>query len=254
MIDRVVREKGDRVLLTVVADARSSAERLCAGAKPAGRHAGWYQEVMEAVAFRPPEWDEFASRPGEKLHAVEFCRAVQGAIESRPGAVLVCDGGEIGQWAQSLVRCPDRIINGVAGSIGAAVPFAIGVAAAEPDRPVVAISGDGAFGFHMAEFDTAVRYGLPFVAVVGNDAAWNAEHQIQLRSYGPQRAHGCQLLPTRYEEVVRALGGHGELVASADELAPALERAFASGKPACVNVLIRQVAAPMVRRSMPSRS
>ena len=254
MIDRVIREKGDRVLLSVVADVRASAERLCAGANPAGRHAGWRQEVMEAVAFRPPEWKTIASLPGEKLHAVELCRAVQPTIESRPRAVLVCDGGEIGQWAQSLVRCPDRIINGVAGSIGAAVPFAIGVAAAEPGRPVVAISGDGAFGFHMAEFDTAVRYGLRFVAVVGNDAAWNAEHQIQLRAYGPQRAHGCQLLPTRYDEVVRALGGHGELVASVDELAPALERAFASGKPACVNVLVRQVAAPMVRRSMPSRS
>jgi acetolactate synthase-1/2/3 large subunit len=254
MIDRVVREKGNRVLLTVVADVRSSAERLCAGPKPDGQHAAWHQDVMEAVAFRPAEWDEIASRPREKLHAVELCRAVHAAISSRPGTVLVCDGGEIGQWAQSLVRCPDRIINGVAGSIGAAVPFAIGIAAAETGRPVVAISGDGAFGFHMAEFDTAVRYGLPFVAVIGNDAAWNAEHQIQLRSYGSQRAHSCQLLPTRYDEVVRALGGHGELVSSIDELAPALERAFASGKPACVNVPIRQVAAPMVRRVIPSRS
>ncbi|HEX8665023.1 MAG TPA: thiamine pyrophosphate-binding protein [Beijerinckiaceae bacterium] len=248
MIDRVVRDKGDRVLLTADAEARSSAERLCAGAAAAGRHAAWHQDVMKAVAFRPPEWDGIASRPGEKLHPVELCRAVQAAVESRPGTVLVCDGGEIGQWAQSLIGCPDRIINGVAGSIGAAVPFAIGVAAAAPDRSVLAISGDGAFGFHMAEFDTAVRYGLPFVAVVGNDAAWNAEHQIQLRAYGPQRAHGCQLLPTRYDEVVRALGGQGEFVEAADELPPALERAFASRKPACVNVIIRQVAAPLLRR------
>ena len=82
-------------------------------------------------------------------------------------------------------------------------------------QPVIAVLGDGSFGFHMAEFDTAVRYGLPFVAVVGNDAAWNAEHQIQLRAYGQNRAHGCELLPTRYDLVAQGLGGSGELVTSA---------------------------------------
>ena len=109
--------------------------------------------------------------------------------------------------------------------------------------------GDGTFGFHMAEFDTAVRCGLPFVAVVGNDATWNAEHQIQLREYGAGRAHGCELLPSRYDLVVQALGGHGELVTRAAELEPALERALASGKPACVNVMIERVAAPVIRRN-----
>jgi acetolactate synthase-1/2/3 large subunit len=108
--------------------------------------------------------------------------------------------------------------------------------------------GDGTFGFHMAEFDTAVRHDLPFVAVVGNDATWNAEYQIQLRSYGEARAHGCELLPSRYDKVVEALGGHGEFVERIDELTPALERALASGKPACVNVMIERVAAPVIRR------
>ena len=96
----------------------------------------------------------------------------------------------------------------------------------------------------MAEFDTAVRCNLPFVAVVGNDATWNAEHQIQLREYGPNRTHGCELLPSRYDLVVQALGGHGELVTSAADLPSALERAIASGKPACVNVMIERVPAP----------
>jgi acetolactate synthase-1/2/3 large subunit len=108
--------------------------------------------------------------------------------------------------------------------------------------------GDGTFGFYMAEFDTAVRYSLPFVAVVGNDATWNAEHQIQLREYGADRARGCELLPTRYDLVASALGGHGELVTTAHDLGPALERAIASGKPACVNVMIERVPAPILRR------
>jgi acetolactate synthase-1/2/3 large subunit len=108
--------------------------------------------------------------------------------------------------------------------------------------------GDGTFGFHMAEFDTAVRYRLPFVAVVGNDATWNAEYQIQLREYGAERARGCELLPARYDLVAAALGGHGELVTTPEQLGPALQRALASGKPACVNVMIERVPAPLVRR------
>ena len=111
--------------------------------------------------------------------------------------------------------------------------------------------GDGTFGFHALEFDTAVRYQLPFVAVVGNDAAWNAEYQIQLRKYGPERLVGCELLPSRYDEVVRALGGHGEHVATAKELKPALQRAIASGRPACVNVMIGRNAAPVIQRRAP---
>ena len=110
--------------------------------------------------------------------------------------------------------------------------------------------GDGTFGFHMAEFDTAIRHGLPFVAVVGNDAKWNAEYQIQRRDYGANRAHGCELRPgTRYDQVVQALGGHGEFVERAEELPAALERAFGSGMPACVNVVIDGKPAPNLRRA-----
>ncbi|MBN8902712.1 MAG: hypothetical protein J0H57_16930, partial [Rhodospirillales bacterium] len=98
------------------------------------------------------------------------------------------------------------------------------------------------------EFETAVRRALPFVAVVGTDARWNAEHNLQLRDYGADRAHGCELLPARYDLVVTALGGHGELVESPDQLVPAFERALASGKPACVNVMAESIAAPTLRR------
>lgn len=98
--------------------------------------------------------------------------------------------------------------------------------------------GDGTFGFHCAELDTAVRYGLPFLAVVGNDARWNAEYQIQLRDYGHERAIGCELLPSRYDKVCIGFGGHGEHVTSAAALLEAVERALSSGLPACVNVMI----------------
>jgi acetolactate synthase-1/2/3 large subunit len=99
------------------------------------------------------------------------------------------------------------------------------------------------------EFDTAVRHNLPFVAVVGNDAKWNAEFQIQLREYGPDRMVGCELNPARYDLVAEALGGHGENVTSGAELVPALRRAIYSGLPACVNVAIQPAPAPVVKRA-----
>ena len=110
-----------------------------------------------------------------------------------------------------------------------------------------AVLGDGTIGFHISEFETAVRRGLPFVAVLGNDARWNAESEIQRRDYGANRMHGCELLPARYDQVVAALGGHGEHVTRAADLAPAIERALASGKPACINVMIESIAAPAIR-------
>jgi acetolactate synthase-1/2/3 large subunit len=249
LVGCVAREKGARLIASAVADALPTAELLIERAGAASkRAAGWATEVEEATGYRPPAWSALKSNTAGKLHPLELCRAIAPILERDGDAVLVCDGGEIGQWPQSVLAPRRRVINGVAGSIGAAIPFAIAARLAEPRAPVIAVMGDGTFGFHMAELDTAVRYNLPFVAVVGNDATWNGEHQIQLREYGPDRTHGCELLPARYDLVAAALGGHGELVTRAEDLGPTLERAIASGKPACVNVMIERVPAPVVKR------
>jgi acetolactate synthase I/II/III large subunit len=250
LIERVSKEKGSRLIASFLADAVAAADALM---QRAPRHASpsrsWLEEVEAAIAYRPQAWLTPQSSPGDRIHPVEMCRAICPVLARNPDAILVCDGGEIGQWAQAMLASRRRIINGVAGSIGAAIPFAVAARLAEPGAPIIAVMGDGTFGFHMAEFDTAVRNGLAFVAVVGNDATWNAEYQIQLREYGADRALGCELLPTRYDLVAAALGGHGELVTRAEEVGPALDRAIASGKPACLNVMIDRVAAPIVRRT-----
>ena len=139
------------------------------------------------------------------------------------------------------------MINGVAGSIGSSLPMAGGARVVERRAPVFAVMGDGTFGFHMAEIDTAVRCDLPYVAIVGTDCRWNAEYNLQVRDYGPNRTRGCDLLPTRYDLVVTALGGHGELVDNLADLPGAVERALASGKPACINVMIESIPSPVVR-------
>jgi acetolactate synthase-1/2/3 large subunit len=208
---------------------------------------GWREEVRSAISFRPASWETLASKADGPLHPVEVGRAVQKLLTA-PDAVLVADGGEFGQWAQATVTAPHRVINGVAGSIGAGLPFAAAAKLALPGSTVVAMLGDGTFGFHASEIDTAVREKLGYVAVVGNDSCWNAEYQIQLRSYGAARAQGLDLLPTRYDQVAAAFGAHGEQVGRPAELAPALARAAGAGRAACVNVMIERLPAPVYRR------
>ncbi len=237
-----------RLEMACVGDPVSFAQRL--GRLAESRElsfAAWRDEVESAVSHRPAEWDETLSDPEGPLHPVDVCRAVQEIIDG--DTVLVSDGGEFGQWAQACLSAPSRIINGLGGSIGSAIPLSVAARLASPGSRVIAMLGDGTFGFHALELDTAVRYGLPLVAVVGNDAAWNAEYQIQLRDYGRDRLVGCELLPTRYSDVAIALGGYGERVSRLEELRPALQRALDSGLPACVDVRIDRNAAPNIRRS-----
>ena len=111
----------------------------------------------------------------------------------------------------------------------------------------MAFVGDGTFGFHAMELDTAVRHNLPYVVIVGNDAGWATERHRQREVYGEDRVVAANLLPTRYDLLAQSLGAHGEYVERPDQLAPALERAFASGKPACLNVNIASVRAPSAR-------
>jgi acetolactate synthase-1/2/3 large subunit len=251
VVARAQRLVGDRLVFAAVADATEAVAALAGVMRPVAAQSGWADRVRAAVAWRPPEWAGLAPgnhpAPEGAIRSATLSHAVNAAVAARD-ATFVCDGGEIGQWCMAMVRAGTRIVNGVAGAIGVGIPFAIGARAARP-APTLALMGDGSFGFHMAELDTAARHGLPFVAVVGNDSRWNAEHQIQVRDYGANRAHGCDLAPgTRYDLVAVALGGHGENVRAAHELEPALQRAFDSGRPSVVNVVIDGQPAPSLRR------
>ena len=208
----------------------------------------WLSEVRGAIAYRPAAWNHATSAIPGRMHPVQALRPLQAILDSHPDSVFVSDGGEVGQWAQACLAAPNRVINGVAGSIGAALPFAVAARLAKPGVPVIAVMGDGTFGFHPAEIDTAVRYGLSFVAIVGNDARWNAEYQIQLRDYGPGRTVGTELLATRYDKVAEGFGGHGELVTDPAQVLAAAQRAIASNLPSVLNVMIDGVAAPVVKR------
>lgn len=248
ILDRAARYKGRALALGVIADPLPAAETLIAHA--AGRgvgNVGWVAEAHACFYDRPAEWAGLRSQTEGRLHPAQVFHTLQRYLT--PDSILICDGGEFAQWGQSILRNERRMINGVAGSIGSSLPMATGARVVESVAPVFAVLGDGTFGFHMSEIETAVRLNLPYVAVVGTDCRWNAEYNIQVRDYGPNRTYGCELDATRYDLVATALGGHGELVTRAEDLAPAIERSLASGKPAVINVMVESVASPVIRRT-----
>jgi acetolactate synthase-1/2/3 large subunit len=250
LIERAADETGERLLIGAIADTRAAAEALIMRAAGAAkRPRDWLIEARAALDDRPDGWSTVAATTPRRLHPAQVFRAVRPHLERNPDAILVCDGGEFAQWGQSMLPARRRLINGIAGAIGGSLSFALAARLLEPTAPVFAVLGDGTIGFHIAEFETAVRRQLPFVAVLGNDGAWNAERQIQLREYGHDRMYGCELLPARYDQVVAALGGHGEFVDDAADLPAAIERSLGSGKPACINIMVESIAAPVIRRT-----
>jgi acetolactate synthase-1/2/3 large subunit len=248
LVDRAAKEMAGRLVLGCTADVRKAAQTLIARAASATtRDDRWLIEARAALDNRPGNWATIVSHTPGRLHPAEVFRALRPHIEASADTTLICDGGEFAQWGQSMLPVRRRLINGVAGSIGSSLAFAVAAKLLNPAAPVFAVLGDGTIGFHISEFETAARRGLPFVAVLGNDALWNAESQIQLKEYGRERMHGCELLPVRYDQVVAALGGHGEFVEKAADFPGAIERSLASGKPACINIMIESIAAPVIR-------
>ncbi len=154
-------------------------------------------------------------------------------------AVVIGDGGDFVSFAGKYVE-PARpggwLDPGPFGCLGTGLGYAIAARVARPSAQVVLLLGDGAAGFSLMDADTLVRHGLPVVMVCGNNAGWGLERHPMRSLYGYDVA--ADLQPgCRYDEVVRALGGAGELVTAAGDIGPALRRAFDSGVPYLVNVV-----------------
>jgi acetolactate synthase-1/2/3 large subunit len=158
------------------------------------------------------------------------------------------DGGDVVHWGRATLPAlhPGRWLRlGPLGTIGSALPNSIAMQLANPGKPVVLITGDGSLGFYIAEMDTAVRHGLPVVMIVGNDGGWGLERELQGATAGSTVA--CELRRTQYDQVLRGFGGDGETIDTLDQVRPAVERAFASGGPYCLNVNVRGVRSPFTQ-------
>ena len=154
-------------------------------------------------------------------------------------AIVIGDGGDFVSYAGRMIESFEPgcwLDPGPFGCLGTGPGYALAAKLAHPERQVVLLLGDGAFGFAGMEFDTLARHGVDVVGVMGNNGIWGLEKHPMEFLYGYSVA--AELRPgTRYDTVVEALGGYGELVERPQQLRAALERAFAAGRPALVNVL-----------------
>lgn len=167
-------------------------------------------------------------------------RVIFDAIEhtADPGYIGVADGGDLLSFARTGLRSEIYMDAGAFGCLGVGVPFAIAAALAMPERQVISVNGDGAFGINAMEIDTAVRHGAKVVFVVSNNAAWNIERLDQEMNYGG-RVVGTTLRHSDYAAMARALGAHGERVEKPEDLTGALRRAI-DNAPALVDVVTSQ--------------
>jgi acetolactate synthase-1/2/3 large subunit len=158
-----------------------------------------------------------------------------------PEDVVIGDGGDFVATAAYVLplQWPQLWMDpGPLGTLGVGPGYAMAAALTRPDARTVLVYGDGSFGFHALEFEAMARQGLPVVALIGNDAAWTQIRRGQVALYGEERAVATTLEHSRYEKVVEAVGGKGFWVDTLAGLGPALDAAFASDRPACVNVSI----------------
>jgi len=204
----------------------------------------WAKEAKKAVQ-QGVKWGRakinFDAVPCHPLRVVEELRDFGGR-----DACYVIDGGFTSVWSMGVLPAERPgdvmgVVSGPMGCLGVGVPFAIAAKSANPERNVFLICGDGSFGLNAVEMDTALRHNLPLVAVIVNDGAWGMIKAAQIGMYGRDRLVASELGHVRYDQWVEGFGGHGELVEKPADIRPALQRALASGKPACVNVICQTV-------------
>ncbi|HIG41983.1 MAG: thiamine pyrophosphate-binding protein [bacterium] len=205
-------------------------------------YSDWRDELIQKEADLEEAFSASLNSDEVPIDPLRLCREIRDYVQDKD-MILIGDGGDIVAQAAKVLPVPAEncwMDPGPLGTLGVGMPFALAAQLAKPDKRVLIIYGDGSFGLNGFEYDTAVRFNLPIVGIVGVDGLWGQMARPQAAIYGANRLVATQLSFVRYDKIVEAMGGHGEYCETPDEIAPALERAFASGKPALVNVVMRQ--------------
>lgn len=202
-------------------------------------HGDWIKTLKSAGSSILDYEIRMRETASDPIHPIRLVSRIQKFVGS--DAIFVADGGDTQYFGLGfMTRQKAGVIAsaaGLLGCLGTGIPFGMAAKLARPDKKVVVLNGDGSFGFNAMEFDTMVRHNIPVVVVVNNDCAWGMIKHSQELSIGKDRLQCAELGTRHYEKLAEGLGGHGEFVTKDEEIIPALERAFASGKPACVNVM-----------------
>ncbi|HEY3445042.1 MAG TPA: thiamine pyrophosphate-binding protein [Myxococcales bacterium] len=200
---------------------------------------GYLKRVREAEAARREKQRAFESNDQIPIHHFRAAREMSVVANAAGDPTWVADGGNWVAIAAKVVELkgPGRWLDpGPLGCLGVGAPFAMAAALLHPERLTWVIQGDGSFGLNGFDYETMLRFKLPCVIVVGNDAAWGQIRLPQVQMYGEEASPATRLAPTRYDRIIEAMGGVGFHVTEPRQLLPALEKAAASGTVACVNV------------------
>jgi acetolactate synthase-1/2/3 large subunit len=204
----------------------------------------WVDSICKSWLLERGEHEQVAT--GVPLHPIALLRAVLEACPS--DTIFVTSHGNVDFWidAQLQLDKPGHYLRaGQSGALGAEIPFGIAAKLARPDQPVVIFVGDGGFGYHCLELDTAVRYGAPVVIVVADDQKWGAIAVPQSRRYGVEIEMN---LPERdWPRLAEALGAVGFRAETPDQVRTAVTRALESGRPAVIHAPIHLVESPYMR-------
>lgn len=224
----------------IVGDAKSVINQLSLGID-AKSYDDWIQTLKKSESDRQQRIRPLIESDQMPMHPLRLCHEMKRFIDK--DTIVCMDGGDISVFgAQALPAFApgSQMSNGSTsfGCLGVGLPFAIAAKLAKPDNKVILLTGDGSFGLNAMEFDSAVRHDIPIVCIIGNDGCWGMIKHNMSKYYGTDRIVGCDLPVKNYEKIVEAMGGYGERVENPSDVGPAIERAFASGKPACVNVFV----------------
>ena len=230
----------------VVGDLRAflteANRRLAAGDRGAAmktRFQPWIDNLHQAhTDGKAPAFADW-EKSEQPIHPMRLAREID-AFMNREDDIVVADGGDTTTWmgmTRTLTSGGHYLDYGVYGSLGVGIPYANAAKLLHPDKRVLLITGDGSFGFNFMEMENAFRKGLPIVVVISNDQGWGMIRHSQEIRIGHAVEAGTWIGRVNYHLLVEALGGYGALVEDPADIRPALEAAFASGKPACINVM-----------------
>lgn len=237
------------ISLGIVGDAGAVLRQL-AGAVDKSDHSEWVSHLAglksNLVAMAMP----LAMSDQSPIHPMRLMFEIMQRLDGN--TIVVIDGGDVARWGNLALPALlpggyPGIISTSFGPLGVGVPYAMAAKLAHPDKKVLLLTGDGTFGYGAMEYDTAVRYDIPFTTVILNDKQWGMIKRSEAKKASADKDFvGLGLAQTRYDKVVEALGGHGEYVTQPQEIGPSIERALSSGRPACVNVMVDPAIAPLV--------
>ncbi len=200
----------------------------------------WITELNGVEKERSDPVREKCGRDGVPINHYRLIKEFNEVLDK--DTIVIGDGGDIIVLAGRIIRVHEHgnwMDPGPMGVLGVGLPFALAAKAARPDKKVLVLNGDGAFGITAMDFDTLVRFNLPVVLVIGNDAGWGQMRTPQRVLFGEDKSVGTDLSPTtRYDKLAESMGGYGERVTEPDQIQPAIRRALDSGKPAVVDVVL----------------